>query len=219
MKIFLGSSSPRRQEILANAGFNVKVLDKVFFKETADPDSIETPGPYSQKKAQEKLASFDNLKVSEPGLLVCADTIVVVNGRKDSGNAADKQKKYLLLGKPGDAPGWKEKAGKMLARLSGKQHYVYTGVAFRNTWEPIQVISGWEQTLVHFNNLQPWELQRYIDSQEPVDKAGAYGIQGRGGIFVSSIQGCYFNVKGFPLARFYSMVKENFPSYARDLLI
>lgn len=108
-----------------------------------------------------------------------------------------------VLGKPRS----EDDARRMLRRLSGKWHEVFTGLAVlvRQSHRTIVVV---EKTRVEFAQLSASEIDEYIRSEEPLDKAGAYAIQGRGGKFILRIEGCYFNVMGLPLARLYAILRE-----------
>lgn len=121
--------------------------------------------------------------------IVAADTVVAVDGD--------------VLGKPRSA----EDARRMLRRLSGKWHEVFTGLAVlvRRSERTIVVV---EKTRVEFGLLSDSEIDEYIRTDEPFDKAGAYAIQGQGGKFILRVEGCYFNVMGLPLARLYAILRE-----------
>ena len=120
-------------------------------------------------------------------LIVAADTIVYLENE--------------VLEKPLD----KMQATEYLSRLSGNSHYVYTGIAiaYKN-----QIIADYQKTRVTFNHLSAQEIEAYIKTKEPMDKAGAYGIQGFGSQFIVRISGCYFNVMGFPVPLFYRMLEK-----------
>ena len=127
--------------------------------------------------------------MSPPAIVIAADTVVVMNGE--------------VLGKPASA----EDAAQMLRRLGGRSHQVLTGLAV------LRILGGAarvevETTQVTFAPLTETEIEAYVVSGEPLDKAGAYAIQGRGGRFVARVEGCYFNVVGLPLARLYRMLSE-----------
>jgi len=188
LKLILASASPRRAEILRNAGiqFDVCATD-VDESRLAD----EAPGDYVRRlalaKAQSAAAKY--LEPVDEMLILGADTVVVVN--------AD------ILGKPVS----QDDARSMLRRLSGRVHEVHTGLALlRSSGAEQRVVE--EVTRVHFAPLTDREIEDYIATGEPFDKAGAYGIQGIGGRFVTRIEGCYFNVMGLPLARLWSLLRE-----------
>lgn len=173
--LILASASPRRKELLSLIDEDLRVI-------TSDVD--ETPPPDSSPRGTvEELALRKARKVAESyrqDVVIGADTIVVVGGD--------------ILGKPEN----EEQAAKMLKRLSGRQHSVYTGVAIMSP-KGSQVFS--EKTYVHFIPLTDEMIKEYIATGEPLDKAGAYGIQGRGALFVSKIEGDFANVVGLPICR------------------
>ncbi len=175
-KIILASKSPRRRELLTQMGLKFSVWAK-------EVDETILPGPIGDgvanlalKKAE---AVADQIK---DGLIIGADTVVILDGQ--------------ILGKPESPAHAKE----MLTAMSGKKHHVITGIAV------VDVATGkmhtdWEQTTVYFRQLKEDTIKAYIATGEPMDKAGAYGIQGRGGLLVTGIEGCYFNVVGLPITK------------------
>ncbi|KAG7262506.1 hypothetical protein CRUP_006395 [Coryphaenoides rupestris] len=191
--VVLASSSPRRLEILTNVGLRFEVVPS-WFKETLDKRLFKAPHEYAVETARQKALEvarrmpFKHLKT--PDIVIGADTIVTVGG--------------LILEKPVD----KQDAYRMLSRLSGKEHSVCTGVAIvlchqRDNEEiDYQTIDFYEETKVKFADLSESMLWEYIDSGEPMDKAGGYGIQALGGMLVEYIHGDFLNVVGFPLNRF-----------------
>src|SRR6202046_4994614 len=188
MKLILASSSPRRAEILRNAGiqFEIQATD---LDESRLADEI--PGDYVRRLARAKPLTAAS-KYRDPvdqAFILGADTVVVID--------AD------VLGKPAS----KDDARSMLRRLSGRVHEVHTGLALlRSTGADQRVVE--EITQVHFAPLTEQEIEEYIATGEPFDKAGAYAIQGIGGRYVTRIEGCYFNVMGLPLARLWSLLGE-----------
>lgn len=176
MDIVLASGSPRRRELLTQIGlaFRVVVSD---VDEGIDQDMPPEDQVYflSQRKARAAAEL-----VAPDALVIAADTIVALEGE--------------VMGKPHS----QEEAVQMLSRLSGKTHEVYTGFTLRRGE---QAVTQAERTLVTFRDLSPEEITAYVHTGEPMDKAGAYGIQGRGAVLVSGIQGDYFNVMGLPLCR------------------
>jgi septum formation protein len=191
-KIVLASASPRRAEILRNAGFEFEIIPAEIDESMRRRETAEA---YVRRLAKEKALSVARQLPIRHGLLhrpvVGADTTVRLEGE--------------ILGKPGSA----EEARKMLRRLSGKWHEVLTGLAVMRMGDagerPRVVV---EKTRVEFARLSEKEIEEYIKTGEPFDKAGAYAIQGRGGKFIPRIEGCYFNVMGLPLARLHAMLKE-----------
>jgi septum formation protein len=188
LKLILASASPRRAEILRNAGiqFEVRATDVDESRLTG-----EFPGDYVRRlalaKAQSAAAKY--LEPVDEMLILGADTVVVVD--------AD------ILGKPVSP----DDARSMLRRLSGRVHEVHTGLALLPSTRAEQRIVE-EITRVQFAPLGEEEIEDYIATGEPFDKAGAYGIQGIGGRYVTRIEGCYFNVMGLPLARLWSLLRE-----------
>lgn len=182
MQIILASASPRRQELLRQIGLSF----------TVEPSRVNEHVPEAMNPGElvEHLALAKAREVANrhPGALVLgADTIVVVDGE--------------LLGKPVD----RADAAAMLQRLAAREHLVMTGVALvQNGRELVEH----EETVVRFGPLTPDQIQRYIDTGEPMDKAGAYGIQGRAAALIESIAGDYFNVVGLPLHRTATMLSR-----------
>jgi septum formation protein len=189
LKLILASASPRRAEILRNAGIQFEICSAGVDE---SPLGNELPGDHVRRLALAKAlsAAKDNRERADPPLMLGADTVVVVDGE--------------ILGKPASP----DDARRMLRRLRGKIHEVYTGLALLwNCGSKRSVVE--EITRVHFAALTDREIEEYIASSEPFDKAGAYAIQGLGGRYVTRIEGCYFNVMGLPLARLYSLLRES----------
>jgi septum formation protein len=185
MKLILASSSPRRAEILRNAGLPFSVISSAI-DETPLPG--ESPSELVCRLANRK-AELVAARTVGPAIVIAADTVVVVEGH--------------ILGKPRSA----DDARHMLERLSGRTHAVTTGVSLMRLpdTESREFV---ESTLVHFNRLSANEITRYLATEEPHDKAGAYAIQGRAGRYIPRIEGCYFNVVGLPLARVLTELHE-----------
>ena len=177
MKLILASASPRRAEILREAGFSFLVMSSAV-DETPIPG--ESPSDMVQRLADAK-AELVAARAVGPAIIIAADTVVCLDGR--------------IFGKPRSS----DDARQMLDRLSGRTHTVLTGVTLIRLPDT-ERRSFVETTLVHFNELADEEISRYLASDEPRDKAGAYAIQGRGGRYIPRIEGCYFNVVGLPLA-------------------
>ncbi len=185
MKLILASSSPRRSEVLRSAGFEFETLS------TNVDESLragESPEAYVLRLAESK-ARAAAVRITGEALVIGADTTVVI----------DK----LVLGKPGSG----EDAKLMLARLSGRTHEVLTGLAVIRLPGGSERIQE-ERTLVTFATMTQKEIEEYVASGEPFDKAGGYAIQGKGGRFVTRVEGCYFNVVGLPLARLYGILRD-----------
>jgi septum formation protein len=195
MKLILSSASPRRRELLRQAGFDFQVRPSRV-EEVLRPG--ETPEEFARRAACEKAL---DVAASAPTdtLVLGADTVVVSNGE--------------ILGKPTDA----DDAARMLRLLSGVTHRVISGVCLVRPPRRIEALAH-ETTLVAFRRLDEEEIRNYIASREPFDKAGAYGIQGLASRFVTRLEGCYFNVVGLPLALVYGLLKP-FLSAADNALV
>ncbi len=180
--IILASGSPRRKEIfeLAELSFDVMPshVQEVITKERPEEAVMELSG----QKARDIWK-----KIQGDEIIVGADTVVAFEGK--------------ILGKPKD----EEDAARMLSMLSGNVHQVYTGVTviFQG-----KETSFYEETKVRFYEIDDQEIEEYIRTGEPMDKAGAYGIQGKAAVFIRSIEGDYYNVVGFPIARFLHEMKK-----------
>ncbi len=185
MKLILASASPRRAEILRDAGIAFSVLSSAV-DET--PYSNESPTDLVQRLATAK-ADLVAARAVGPAIIMAADTVVILDGH--------------ILGKPRS----NDDAANMLQKLSGRTHSVVTGVALVRLpdAERRQFV---ESTLVHFAPLSSEEISRYLATEEPHDKAGAYAIQGRAGRYIPRIEGCYFNVVGLPLSRLIASLHE-----------
>jgi len=184
--LILASQSPRRAELLRNAGISFEVSPADVDQSLRDG---EDPLQYVKRLAKEK--ALEVLKTAAQGSLVLgADTTVVIDGES--------------LGKPADA----DEARCMLQRLSGRMHQVMTGVcvASRDSDGKVTAEVEAEVTDVEFTAITAEEIAAYVRSEEPMDKAGAYAIQGRASRWIPGIRGCYFNVVGLPLARVYAML-------------
>ncbi len=174
--LILASASPRRQDFLHGQGLDFQV-------QVADIDEVVAPGEspceFVKRMAKEKAAVVS--QTAPDAWVLAADTVLDVDDE--------------ILGKPADAQGAEE----MLARLSGRWHEVWTGFALIHERQGVAFCRA-VRTEVCFVDLTPELIQAYVLTGEPLDKAGAYGIQGRGGAFVAEIKGSYSNVVGLPLA-------------------
>ena len=183
MKLILASQSPRRRELLSRLGlhFHVHAAD---IDETLEPDlpAYEQVARLSVKKA----AAVAAADAREGDVVVAADTVVVLEGK--------------ILGKPRD----QQEAREMLTALSGREHQVMTGITVRKDGH---AVTDTVVTHVHFRPLEQAEIEAYVASGEPMDKAGAYGIQGLASIFVDRLDGVYYNVMGLPLCRLCEMLR------------
>jgi len=184
MKIVLASRSPRRIELLRMIGIeNFEVI-------TDESDEDITPGLTPEQtvcKIALKKAKNVSLKCDKKDLLIAADTLVYLDG------------------KPIEKPNSPDEATQMLKSLSDRMHTVYTGVALYR--DGIH-ITGAEATNVHFREILDYEISRYVETGEPMDKAGAYGAQGKAAVFVKRIEGDFFNVMGLPLCRLSIMLRN-----------
>jgi len=185
MRIILASASTRRAQILREAGIAFEALPVHVDESRCDN---EPPTDLVRRLAEAK-ARVAAERADGPAIVVGADTEVVVDG--------------LVLGKPASA----EDAAQMLRQLSGRTHEVVTGLAVMRL--PDRATRREQEiTRVTFAPLSEKEIEDYVASGEPFDKAGGYAIQGRGGRFVTQVEGCYFNVVGLPLARLYRILRE-----------
>jgi septum formation protein len=178
MKLILASASPRRAEILRDAGFHFEVVPSAV-DET--PLSDESPSALVQRLANAK-AELVASPIKVPAVVLAADTVVTLESR--------------IFGKPRST----DDARYMLEQLSCRTHSVVTGVTLIRLPDA-ERRSFVESTQVHFAHLSAEEITRYLATGEPHDKAGAYAIQGRAGRYIPRIEGDYFNVVGLPLAR------------------
>ncbi|MBQ3124536.1 MAG: septum formation inhibitor Maf [Clostridia bacterium] len=189
-EIILASASPRRRELLANMGlsFTVTVSD-------ADESAVEATVPpeiYVQELALLKAAAVAKTVIkNKNALVISADTIVVDDG--------------VILGKPED----EADAIRMLTALSGKAHKVYTGFCVMRISDALTVCKN-VCTEVVFKSLTQEKIERYVKTSEPIDKAGAYGIQGLGAMLVDRINGDYFNVVGLPVSELSDVLETEF---------
>jgi septum formation protein len=178
MKLILASHSPRRRELLSNAGFDFEVVPSGV--DEGDLLSGETPEKYARRVARAKALRVAARSASGR-LVLGADTVVVIDG--------------MILGKPAGP----SDASRMLRLLSGQTHEVITAICLVRAPDQIEAVKH-ESTFVTFRKLSQEEIRAYVASHEPLDKAGAYAIQGLASKFVTRISGCYFNVVGLPIA-------------------
>lgn len=185
MKLILASASPRRAEILREAGIPFTVVSAAIDEA---PIANELSHDLVQRLADTK-AELVAARAVGPAIIIAADTEVVLDGQ--------------VLGKPRTA----DDARRMLTKLSGRTHSVITGVTLIRLPDA-ERRSFVETTQVHFTHIPDEEIIRYLATGEPFDKAGSYAIQGRAGRYVPRIEGCYFNIVGLPLARLYAFLNE-----------
>ena len=189
MQLILASQSPRRKELLGlfHIPFTVQVAD---IDEAMDPS----------KSPQEEVSRVSRLKAlavagNSEDVIIAADTIVVLEGN--------------VLGKPVD----RRDAIRMLTALSGRDHQVMTGVT---VVRGSRILTHTEVTDIHFRPLSQAEILRYVDTGEPMDKAGSYGIQGGAALFVEKMHGDYYNVMGLPVCRLWQMLHAVAPEIMED---
>lgn len=189
--LILASSSPRRRQLLETIGLKFSIVvsdvDETFAPSLAPAEVVKN---LAQRKAQAVAARYTQNGVSDDTLILAADTIVVHEG--------------TILGKPTD----KQQAIEMLTRLQGQTHEVFTGVCLvRLPDGEMEAVT--ERTLVTMGALDQEEIVRYVDSGDPLDKAGSYGIQGPGATLIERIEGDYFTVVGLPVRRVSMMLKKH----------
>lgn len=183
MSVVLASASPRRSELLQMLGVRDFLICPAKGEEKAEEGKspVDIVCSLSAAKAEEVRANF-----GEDDIVIAADTIVW---------CADR-----VFGKPKS----EDEAKRMLKELSGKSHEVYTGITLI---KGEKIVSEAECTKVHFRQLEDEEIEAYVKSGEPMDKAGAYGIQGKASLFAECIEGDFFNVMGLPLCKLGKMLK------------
>ncbi len=183
-KYILASTSPRRSDIFTTLGIDFETVSPDYDERQLDG---EPPSDYVTRSARAKVASVASRV--DAGLVVGADTVVVIDGRP--------------LGKPATP----DDAREMLRTLSGRWHAVMTGLAVRDVGTAREVAEH-DKTLVRFRDLTDEEIDEYVSTDEPFDKAGAYAIQGRGMLFVEEIAGSYHNVVGLPVTLLQRLVRR-----------
>jgi septum formation protein len=190
--LVLASGSPRRRELLAGLGLRFAVRPP---EVDETPRSGEGPDAFVLRLAREKAGADSGGRAPEREIILAADTVVVVDGE--------------LLGKPRDAAD----AARMLLRIAGREHQVLTGVAVREAWDG-RAAAGVERTQVRIAALSEPRIAWYVATGEPLDKAGAYAVQGLGALLVEAVFGNYTNVVGLPLP----LVARLFAELGHDLL-
>ena len=180
IQIYLASSSPRRRKLLQQLNISFKTISLGIDERVK---KNESPVNVVKRLSIEKLEGAK--EIVKRGIIITADTIVVLDNQ--------------IIGKPKD----KKEAERILKKLSGRTHKVYTGFSIFNSING-KIITEYEKTFVKFRKLNKKEIIDYISTASPMDKAGAYGIQDDfGAVFVEKINGCYYNVVGLPLAKVY----------------
>jgi len=186
MRVILASKSPRRKEILEMVGIKFDVissdLEESYFNN-------EGPRHLVKRLSRDKVFKVaKNLSEKRETLIIGADTIVLFNGE--------------ILGQPKE---YKD-AKRMLSLLQGKKHRVFTGISVLK--EGSEIVSDFSKSVVEFYPMSEEEIDWYISTKEPFDKAGSYGVQGIGAFFIKKINGSYHNVMGFPIDLFYKLIKR-----------
>jgi septum formation protein len=181
MQLILASGSPRRRELLTISGYDFDVAAS----DTDENVTADTPAELVVKLAAAKASAVKDGRKN--CCVIGSDTIVVLDGE--------------IMGKPKNA----DEAFNILRKLSGKTHIVYTGIAVLSDEGGAY---DYDHTRVTFSELTDDEIRSYIKTGEPMDKAGAYGIQGSAGIFVQKVEGSYFTVIGLPLPKLYKMLRD-----------
>ena len=181
--LILASASPRRAEILAMLGFEFEIVTTA-----VENEPLDEPDPVAHARAQARRKVAAVARVRPGATCIGADTIVVVDG--------------AILGKPSS----RAAALGMQRQLRGRWHEVHTGLALQDTRSG-RVLEAVETTAVRFHDWDDAVLQRYVDTGEGDDKAGAYAIQGFGAVLVEEIRGCYFNVMGLPVQRLVQLLR------------
>ena len=192
-QIVLASASPRRSELLKQAGLDFVVIPSRGEEVITSTHPAEVVEELSLQKAQEvaqRILAGNESAVKDFSVVIGADTVV----------AAD----HKILGKPADH----EDAREMITMLQGNIHQVYTGVTIIRTGEKAEVITFAEKTDVYLYPISEADINAYIESGDPMDKAGAYGIQGDFAVHVKGIEGDYYNVVGLPIGRVYQELKK-----------
>ncbi|MBR4173558.1 MAG: septum formation inhibitor Maf [Clostridia bacterium] len=189
-KIILASASPRRQEILKNLGLEFEVVvsdaDESRIDKTAVPANM-----YVQELALIKATAVAEKLKNRNALIISADTVVCLDGK--------------ILGKPKD----EEDAKSMLRFLSGKCHSVFTGICVMDV-KTLKSVCAKEETKVYFKELSDAKIESYVKTKEPLDKAGAYAVQGLGGTLVEKTEGDFLNVIGLPASKLCEVLEKEF---------
>lgn len=186
VKIILASASARRKELLRRIVEEFSVIVSDFNEESVSFNG--DCGEYVKTLAEGKALTVAKNSDKE-SVVIGSDTIVTIDNK--------------ILGKPKNT----EDAFFMLKQLSGREHEVYSGIAVVDV-KNNEIISDYVCTKVKFSQLSEKQINDYVDSGDPLDKAGAYGIQGKAGVFVEKIDGCYYSVVGLPLNKLNSMLEE-----------
>lgn len=183
-KIVLASKSPRRRELLRQIG-----LDFVVDVSEIDEDKISHASPLGLAKNLSKVKAEKIAKKHKDAIIIAADTLIVLNNE--------------IIGKPKD----KEDAKKMLQKLSGKTHFVITGFTIHDSRSKKEITKALTSK-VKFKKMTEKEINDYVETEEPLDKAGGYGIQDKGAVFIEKVEGDFFNVVGLPVFTLSEILKK-----------
>lgn len=183
MRVILASKSPRRREILEGLGVKFEIITV----ETDEHSDSSEPSEYVMDIARAKGEAVATTVADRDALIISADTVVVFGNE--------------ILGKPKSV----QHAIEMLHKLQGRDHKVLTAVSLTLNG---QTLTDFAETVVRFGAMTDEEILNYVDSKEPMDKAGAYAVQGLASQYIDGIDGCYFNVVGFPTRLFSKMLKR-----------
>jgi len=191
MKIILASGSPRRRQLLAQAGLDFEILVSDA-DETIDGEPHEQVAALAQRKADAVCALLNEKGEKNEAIIIAADTLVCANGK--------------VLGKPAD----EKEAYDMLHLLQGKKHTVYTGVVMKpiNSTNIKDCTAFVDAAYVYFRPLTDREIRAYINTREPFDKAGAYGIQEKGALLIERVEGDFYTVMGLPISKLCVQLEE-----------
>ncbi len=190
MRVFLASKSPRRQELMKFIFKEFEIFPSFYKEESLERGSM-SPCEYVTKLSEEKAKeAVARLSINEEFILISCDTIVTINNE--------------IFGKPKSIID----AFNMLSALQGKCHEVYTGVYIVKNYSGDEY-KFYEKTDVYFDVMSVDEIEKYLMTSEYIDKAGAYGIQGYASKYIKKIEGCYYNVMGFPINKIYAKLKFN----------
>lgn len=189
-KVILASQSPRRRELLAQVGIGFEVIPSLVEERITKNEPVEIAKELSRQKALDVGDRIDTAGQDEV-VVIGADTIVVLDN--------------VIMGKPKD----RAHAIDMLTQLQGRAHLVITGVTlYHKKGTSREKVTFASQTKVYFHRMSKKEIEAYVNTGEPMDKAGAYGIQGMSAAFVERIEGDYTNVVGLPIAAVYQELKK-----------
>lgn len=191
MKLILASKSPRRKEILENLGVKFEIITCDTDEHTSERDGARYVREIALRKGEAvRKMLAESGKMSEDTLILACDTVVVSDGGE-------------IMGKPRD----RADAKRMILAFSGKTHYVISGIALISGE---RAVTAHERTAVHFDTVDTDALEKYLDTDEAYDKAGAYAIQGYASFWINGIEGDYFNVVGLPVKRLADTLKNEF---------